>query len=240
MTKGNLLGLVALALSSSAKTGTAYEYDKVNVQGWEVRVAKEYWSKNPVLVPKILKVIDSQLLIVKKVVPTDKIAKLRAVKIYVHAQYPKFGSKAEYHPSREWLAQNGRDPEMAKSIEITMKANIERETARMPCWLLHELCHAYHDQVLGFGNAEVIEAYRLAKASGVYDRVQIRNYPGEKNSFGPAYALQNEREYFAESCEAYFFQNDIFPFNRDQLLVNDPRTFALMEKVWATKISEVS
>src|SRR5205809_149036 len=82
-----------------------------------------------------------------------------------------FGSPT---PSAGWLRDNGRDPLMVKGVEFTDVRNFEAETKRMPNFTLHELAHAYHDQVLprGFGNAEIKAAFERAKASKTYDKVE--------------------------------------------------------------------
>ncbi|MEE8389889.1 MAG: hypothetical protein V3S14_03710, partial [Anaerolineae bacterium] len=45
------------------------------------------------------------------------------------------------------------------------------------------------------------------------------------------YALKNDKEYFAESSEAYFGTNDFFPFVRAELRRHDPEMCALLKKV---------
>jgi hypothetical protein len=42
-------------------------------------------------------------------------------------------------------------------------------------------------------------------------------------------------EYFSEICEAYWGENDYFPFNYEDLKAYDPQGFALMEKVWGKR-----
>jgi len=42
------------------------------------------------------------------------------------------------------------------------------------------------------------------------------------------YALTNEREFFAEMTEAYFGMNDFAPFNRGELLAQEPEIHALL------------
>src|SRR5258707_13868882 len=89
---------------------------------------------------------------------------------------------------------------------------IDRETKRMPVFVLHELAHGYHDQVLGFGNAEVKAAYDHAMAAKLYDKVARSHVEdGKPNTIERAYAATNDREYFAETTEAFFGRNDFFP-----------------------------
>ena len=93
--------------------------------------------------------------------------------------------------------------------------------------ILHELAHAYHDQILGFDKPEVISAFKAASDAGLYEKVLL--YTGQRVKH---YALTNHKEFFAESTEAYFGVNDFYPFVRAELREYDPRTFRLMEDIW--------
>ena len=48
------------------------------------------------------------------------------------------------------------------------------------------------------------------------------------------YALTNEKEFFAEMTEAYFGQNDFYPFNRAELKRDEPELYELLTKIWGT------
>ena len=100
----------------------------------------------------------------------------------------------------------------------------------MPFLLLHELAHAYHDQVLGFENPKVKALFGQARDSGGYDLVD--SYNGRKIVKDKAYALSNEKEYFAETTEAYFGKNDFYPFNRSELKTHDPAMHDLHAELW--------
>jgi len=45
-------------------------------------------------------------------------------------------------------------------------------------------------------------------------------------------ALNNEKEYFAEACEAFFGTNDFYPFTRAELKEHDPEMFKVLCEVW--------
>ena len=47
------------------------------------------------------------------------------------------------------------------------------------------------------------------------------------------YALNNPKEYFAETTEAFFGVNDFYPFVRAELKEFDPAMFELLGEVWA-------
>jgi dipeptidyl-peptidase-4 len=106
----------------------------------------------------------------------------------------------------------------------------------MPVLVLHELAHAYHDQVVpgGYQNPEILVAYRQAKSAGTYDAV--KRWTGEKFVEKPskAYAMTNQMEYFAETTEAYFDRNDMEPFDRVELQAKDPDMLKVIEKIWGT------
>ena len=73
----------------------------------------------------------------------------------------------------------------------------------------------------------VLEAFSSAMESGIYDRVEHAD-----GTFRRAYATTNAQEYYAELTEAYFWNNDFFPFHREQLAEFDVRGFELMESSW--------
>jgi hypothetical protein len=47
--------------------------------------------------------------------------------------------------------------------------------------------------------------------------------------------MNNEKEYFAESTEAFFGVNDFYPFVRAELKEYDPEMCALQGEVWGVK-----
>jgi len=47
-----------------------------------------------------------------------------------------------------------------------------------------------------------------------------------------AYAANNDKEYFAEGTEAYFYRNDFYPFVRAELKEHDPVLHDLLEEIW--------
>ena len=48
------------------------------------------------------------------------------------------------------------------------------------------------------------------------------------------YARTNHKEFFAEMTESYVGVNDFYPFVRAELKNHDPKTFALMKKIWGS------
>ncbi len=208
-----------------------------DVAGWTVHVSESLLANDAAATDRALVMLKTQLEEIVRVVPSAAVAELRKVPLWLSCEYPGIEPKAEYHPSADWLRQNGRDPAMAKSVEFTNVRIFEAETRRMPNFALHELAHAYHDRVLpdGFDNKQVVTAYKRANVSGTYDLVEQQLGGGETVVVG-AYAMTNSQEYFAESTEAYFGANDFFPCTRDDLKRHDPEMVALLERLWGINV----
>ena len=49
--------------------------------------------------------------------------------------------------------------------------------------------------------------------------------------------MNNGKEYFAESTEAFFGKNDFFPFNKKELKDHDPKMHDLLIELWGVSVS---
>ncbi len=201
--------------------------------GWTLHISRDLLAREPKATQRALELIEAQLAEIVRVVPAPAVAALQRIPIYLSPPYPGVPPTAEYHPGAEWLRDHGRDPAMAKAVEISNVSAFEAEARRMPMLLLHELAHGYHDRVLpqGHDNPEIQAAYENAKAGGKYERVERRDSEGRTRQ-DRHYALTNPAEYFAEGTEAFFGRNDFFPYTRDQLNQHDPELFVLLAKIW--------
>jgi hypothetical protein len=160
----------------------------------------------------------------------ETIKKLNKVTIWVTKNGLPDGA-ATYHQSAEWLSANGKDPRIAKCIEIgNIKNFVEWRKLNQPFMLLHEMAHFYHDRVLGNDDPEIQAAFVRVQKSQSYERVPY-NLGGKRR----AYALTNKFEFFAESTESFFGQNDFYPFNQQALKKFDPKTYLLIKKKWQIK-----
>ena len=81
--------------------------------------------------------------------------------------------------------------------------------------------------MLGYGYQPIINAYQAAMNANIYDSVQY-----VYGQFLAAYATTNSREYFAELTEAWFWSNDYFPFNRQELQAHDALGATVVEAAW--------
>ena len=53
-----------------------------------------------------------------------------------------------------------------------------------------------------------------------------------QSPFPTMYSTVNDHEYFADLTEAWFWENDFYPYNREQLLTHDPVGAAAVEAAW--------
>jgi hypothetical protein len=199
------------------------------IEGWTVVVGPELLAEEQCAVyDKAVVALANHLQRVKYIVPHDRAEQLMKLPIWLDLEHAKLKSM-QYHPSRQWLEDHGHDPRLARHVHIPKASELYSPStwAKHPYVVLHELAHAYHDQVLDFDHAGVIKAYDEAKEKKLYDDVLL--YTGRRTRH---YALTNHKEYFAETTEAYFGVNDFYPFVRAELKEHDPSGFALMEAVW--------
>ncbi len=199
-----------------------------DIEGWTIKVDPRLLSKeHETLGRDCFRALANHLQRVKYILPKEKVAELQKLPIVLDLDH-RLGNM-QYHPSRGWLMANRHDPRLEKHVHIPRaRALLSRHMwAKHPYVVLHELAHAYHDQVLSFNNPEIIAAYNNMKKKGIYEKVLL--YTGSKVRH---YALSNHKEYFAESTEAYLGVNDFYPFTRAELKEHDPMMFGVMVKVW--------
>ena len=222
-----LLTFASAAVPTPATAETADRIEK-NIEGWRVSVDPKILSaENADIGNEALKALANHLQRVRYIVPEDRVRQLQKLPIWIDWDH-KLGNM-QYHPSRGWLEKNGHDPRLTKHVHVPRAKQLlsRSQWAKHPYVILHELAHAYHDQVMGFDQPEVITAFQAAQSAGLYEDVLL--FTGRRVKH---YALTNHKEYFAESTEAYFGVNDFFPFVRAELKEYDPRTHQLMEDIW--------
>ena len=205
---------------------------KREIEGWTVTISTTACLLTPTRSSAITlcQILANRLYDIKHVVPADKVALLQKVPIWIDKTHGKL-RPAQYHPSAGWLKANGYAPELVKCVHIPVAADFASVNhQRVQPWsVLHELAHAYHDQVLGFDHAEIQAAWARFRDSGKYESVLHIN--GKKTKH---YGLTNPMEFFAEMTESYFGHNDFFPFNRAELQREEPEIFELLTKIWGT------
>lgn len=224
-------GLAAAPMASLQADEAPKFYDPVSkeVEGWTVALDPQLLqADNQATADKALTALANHLQRVRYIVPADRLEKLQTLPIWLEFDNAKLGNM-QYHPDRGWLLANGHDPRLVKHVHIPRAKELyaAHTWAKHPYVVLHELAHAYHDQVLSFDHPEIIAAFNAAKEKGTYDEVLL--FTGKKVRH---YGMTNHKEYFAEATEAYFGMNDFYPFVRAELKEHDPVMFALLEKTW--------
>ena len=215
----------SLALQAPQRPGGS-EYQTREVQGWTVRVHPDLCAEGSELGPAVLELLDFKLAEAERLLPAKAVEQLKSVVIWMELDYEGVPGGV-YHPSREWLVNNGYSPELARCVQFGNAENFLSWTRAQPFMVVHELSHAYHHQVIGYEDEAVARAYERARDSGEYDAVL--RYGGAREK---AYGMNNRQEYFAELSEAYFGTNDFYPFVRPELAEHDPEGMAAIEAAW--------
>ena len=225
------LSSIWLAMNLLLGGAPAYEptsaYSVRPMEGWKVYVNKRLLADQSGLPDESLKLLSGKLYNINRVVPKPALNKLHQVPIWIELDNDRLYPCACYHLSTDWLRENGYNPEKVQSVEISSARRFLRWTHAQPWIMLHELSHAYHHRELGYDDARIEDAYQRAVASTNYD--QVLRYSGVTERH---YGLNNAREYFAESTEAYFGTNDYYPFTRAELNKHDPGMHRLLAEIW--------
>ncbi len=225
------IALTYLTLCSFCMAAPKYDptsgYAVKKIEGFKVLVNKELLDEHPQLAEDTLRLLEFQLYQITRVVPKKALEEIRKVAVWVEYAHPGHRCMC-YHPSRQWLIENDFNPEKERSVEIANARNFLKWTVAQPWMVLHEFAHGYHHNRLGHGHPEVRKAYNEAVKSKKYESVLHINGRNQR-----AYALNNDREYFAESSEAFFGTNDFYPFVKSELKHHDPNMHNALKKLWA-------
>jgi hypothetical protein len=200
-----------------------------NMEGWTVRVDNRLLEgEGAALGERALKLLEARLVAIATVVPEPSLSKLRAITIQVDLTHGDL-RVMQYHPSADWLKAHGYSEQLEKCVHIPEVEYFlsPSENVRMPWVMLHELAHAFHDQVIGFDDPRVIEAWKKFRDSGKY--ASVLTTLGRQREH---YALKDQKEFFAEMTECYFGSNDFYPFVPGELKQAEPEIFALLAEIW--------
>jgi hypothetical protein len=199
------------------------------IEGWTVRIDDRLLQKpHEPLGTRVLKSLEARLSDIRTVMQADRLKKMREFVIVLDMSHGKLVSM-QYHPSREWLLRNGYSADLARCVHIPVASALlePRQINVQPWVVLHELAHAYHDQVLGFNEARIIRAHAAFRDSGRGDNALLA-HGGRARHYG----LTDHKEFFAEMTESYFGTNDFFPFNRGELQDAESDIYQLMVEIW--------
>jgi hypothetical protein len=199
------------------------------IQGWKVSVDDRLLTgSKSELGTLALTYLEGDLGHIASALAPEKLEKLRSVRIVVDLTHGDL-RPMQYHPSADWLRGHGYAEELARCVHIP-RANdytAPRHRHEQPWCVLHELAHAYHDQVLSFEEPRILAAWKQYKESGRGEKVL--HIAGHRTRH---YALTDQKEFFAEMTESYLGMNDFFPFNYAELKDAEPEICALLEETW--------
>ena len=175
-----------------------------------------------------LEFLAAKLADIRIVVPANKLDQLRQVTIVLDASCGDLHSM-QYHPSGDWLESHGYPRDLEKCVHLPRAVDVatRRNVNEQPWVVLHELAHAYHDQVLGFDEPRILAAWKAFKADARGQSTLL--FDGSRTKH---YGLTDQKEFFAEMTEAYFGSNDFQPFNRAELKTDHPAIFTLLADIW--------
>ena len=216
-------GLAASADRPAART-------EQSIEGFRVRVDERLLlgAADDEVGRAALAFLAAKLADIRIVVPADKLERLRQVTIVLDASCGDLHAM-QYHPSGDWLEANGYPRDLEKCVHLPRAADVatRRNVNEQPWVVLHELAHAYHDQVLGFDEPRILAAWEAFKADGRAQTTLL--FDGSRTKH---YGLTDQKEFFAEMTEAYFGSNDFQPFNRAELKTDHPAIYALLADIW--------
>ncbi|NBO92005.1 MAG: hypothetical protein EBV06_06785 [Planctomycetia bacterium] len=226
---GKAMVSVLTPAKKAAKSPKPSSWSIRTVEGWKVKVDDRLFEPtNEELGKRALRFLEGKLSDIKAILPADKVAKLQTITIVLDLNHGGL-VPMQYHPSEGWLKANGYSPELAKCVHLPRAADVatRRNITEQPWVILHELAHAYHDQILGFEEPRIKDVYEKYKKSGRGEKTLLYNGARVRH-----YALTDHKEFFAEMTESFFGVNDFFPFNRAELKEAEPEIHALMMAIW--------
>lgn len=224
-----VLALIVLPAVAADKKPLPTSHTTRHLAGWSVRVDDRLLQgAHATAGTRALALLESRLVAITFVVPEKALARLRTVTIqldYTHGDMVPM----QYHPDAGWLQANGYSDKLAKCVHIPDLADfLEPQGIHGQPWVvLHELAHAYHDQVIGSEDPRITAAWKKFRDSGKYK--SVLHVSGRMREH---YGVTNKAEFFAEMTETYFGSNDFYPFVAGELKQVEPEIFALLTKLW--------
>ncbi len=220
-----------LLLPGASSEGPSGGHTDRTIEGWTIHVDNSLLQEEPQLAQAAIDLLEGGLNDIQLMLSQESVKKLQQVAFWLDLDRPGLDGM-QYHPDLDWLEKRGHDPALHHCVHIPQARGLVdlRKTNYQPWVLMHELAHAYHDQILGFNDSRVREAFKEAQKDGHYEKVLHI-----KGGLRRHYALTDHKEYFAEGTEAYLGTNDFYPFVRPELKAHDPGLYEILEKIWGKR-----
>jgi len=222
---------------SATQPATEDRFEIRNTEGWTVYINRDVLKQYPEQSARTLEHLRWELYQIKLAVPAAAVSNMQEN----NAIWVEYKERVDlsYHPSRGWLIDRGykipRDPKSFMSLSVKTHVG---DSYRHPFVVFHELAHGYDFHFIGkgrsYGNKECQDNYERMMKEGKYEKVKIWH-----GGTGSHYGRSNRMEYWAESSEAYFAVNDIYPFVRAELREHDPKMARFVERYWGVDPDQV-
>ena len=215
---------LAVALFTTAVPAEAYEptshYTVKNIEGWKVHVHNDLLpgGKHAETGAAALQRLKGDMIQVRRWMPDEPLKKLLKVGVWLevdstngpYGRTPTF----HYHPEKDWLEKMDFHPGKHKCVEYSRAEALVNKKKRSSKTLLHELAHAYHDQILTFDDPDVLAAYKRC--------VEGTAYP-ERD-----WVKSDHKEFFAGVTTRYFGTEE----EREALVERDPVLAKELHEIW--------
>lgn len=200
-----------------------------DMHGWTVHVDPRLLDgKESTEGKRALSMLANHLERVSLLLTGQQLKDMRKLELWIERDHPTL-TNMQYHPSAAWLRNHDCDVRLAKKVHIPIARQLlsREQLLKHPAVVLHELAHAYHDQVLGFDDERVFNAFKEARDSEVYKHTMSHRGKTVRH-----YALSSHKEYFAEGTEAFLYRNDFYPFVRAELKQADAKLHEVLVEIW--------
>lgn len=208
-----------------------------NVPGdWKILVEQDMVAADPKLTAAASSKLQRALTEILGKLPTTSHQHVKSLYFYLMwgEKSPKGGEKSGMRAVKQVdpLRLPLYDPAWKDAVIIYSATNLmsldELWTKKS---LSHEIGHTWHLRDWPVKHPEVTDAFQAAKLAGLYKNVET--YQGKM--LDSAYALTNEREYFAELTAMYFMGSTYYPYDKAGLKKYDARGYQMIEQYWGIR-----
>lgn len=214
--------IIVVPFSSACAT-----FKPETIEGWTVFIDTDLSAAQPELTAQVRSEMGDNLHTMTTLLPARRIMELRRVPFFIW-QGPQDGPGA-YYANGNGVSESGAPAHgVVGGVAIARPADLLEWLKNVPSGLLHELTHAYHNQVLGLFDPAIKAAYQNAVDHHLYENVA--RYNGR--IVARSYARANEKEYFALLTQAYYWRSSFYPFTNDQLKAYDPVGYETVRAAW--------
>jgi hypothetical protein len=202
-----IIALLLFTAFSAAGAIPTHDYRKANIQGWTVFFHKNLYTIDSQLGGVCARLLNRELLDIKTKLPRGACAKLQKIPIWVgHIDPIDPTCLGVYHPSRDWLKNNNRNPDKAHCVEFPNARSFPYVVRDIPSAVLHELSHGYHMRFLNAKRKAQINASWLKHNTlpTLLPNLQRKPLALPTQQFDPKHLTLSDSEYFAELSAVLF------------------------------------